>query len=76
MNKHDRKIVDMADVFGADDVTQDLILLIERLDKQQEKILALLERVVKASNDFDVTGWPVLIKDIKTLLKEAKEVKG
>ena len=48
MNEQDRQIVKAAKEFGASDLTQDLVLLVERLDAENEKLKADLDKVVNA----------------------------
>jgi len=60
----------------------DLFKIIDRLDKQPNKMLALLERWVAITevdeSEMDETAtkeFLSVVNDTKTLLKEAKEVK-
>jgi len=48
MNEQEKRTVKAAKEFGASNLTQDLILIIERLDAENEKLQADLNRVINA----------------------------
>lgn len=76
MTEQDKQTVAAAKEFGASDLTQDLVILVERLDKQQQKMQALLERWVEELDGCLISAnVKPIYDDTKQFLKEAKEVK-
>lgn len=50
MTEQEKQTLEAAKEFGVSDLTQDLVLIIERLDAENEKLKADLDRAVNAKD--------------------------